>query len=238
MGLKLKREKNVIFLVRLLYAINRILPLSKKAKFKLYLNMEWMFDRLSHEYSFKNYQPDDHPVRKHTRKTILDFITGEQSILDLGCNRGDMSVYLADKAKLVVGVDYDAYAINLAKERYKKENLEFICADAYDYLNKTDTSFDILILSHILEHLDDPESFLKKYTPFFKFLYIELPDFDKTLLNQYRLDNKMPLIYMDADHISEFDRYELKDLLKKCNLEIIQAEYIFGLQKIWCKVTQ
>ena len=147
-----------------------------------------------------------------------------------------MSIYLAGKAKLVVGVDYDQKAIDLAQSRYRKDNLTFVCADAYGFLSRTDITFDILILSHILEHLDDPGSFIKQYAPFFKFIYIELPDFDKTLLNHYRKNMNMPLIYTDGDHISEFDRVELKELIEKCDLQIVSAEYIYGLQKIWCKV--
>jgi SAM-dependent methyltransferase len=235
MGVKLQRKKQPNYLGSFLYKVNRILPLSKKAKFKLYLNLEWVFERFAHEYSFKNYSPPDHPIRLHTKKILLDFIKPEQAVLDLGCHKGDMSVYLADKAKLVVGVDYDQSAINLAKEAYKKDNLTFICADAYEYLNSTDIKFDILILSHILEHLDDPGSFLRKYTPFFKYLYIELPDFEKSFLNQYRKDMGLPLIYTDDDHVSEFGRGELTELIEKCGLQIISAEYVYGLQKIWCK---
>jgi len=40
---------------------------------------------------------------------------------------------------------------------------------------------------------------------------------------------------MDADHIFEFDRYELKGLLIRRDLEISQLEYIVGF-KVFCKV--
>jgi SAM-dependent methyltransferase len=236
MGIKLIRKKKVNYLGSFFYAFNRILPLSKKAKFKLYLNLEWIFERFAHEYSFKNYTPGGHPVRLHTKKILLDFIKEDQTVLDLGCYGGDMSVYLADKAKLVVGVDYNQNAIDLANKRYRKDNLKFICADAFEYLKNTEVKFDILIMSHILEHLDEPELFLKQYAPFFKYVYIELPDFEKSFLNQYRKDLNLKLVYTDDDHVSEFDREELETVIKKCGLTIVRAEYIYGLQKIWCKV--
>jgi hypothetical protein len=213
-----------------------MIPLSKKAKFKLYLNLEWIFDRFSHEYSFKNYIPEEHPVRTYTKLFLLHHIKTTDTILDLGCYAGDMSIYLSDKAKKVVGIDYNNVAITAAKKKYNKSNLNFICSDAYEYLNSSHETFDVIIMSHILEHLDDPESFLKKYTPFFKHVYIELPDFDKTLLNQYRKDHNLSLIYTDGDHVSEFDRFELQDLIKRSNLEIISSEYMYGIQKIWCNV--
>jgi SAM-dependent methyltransferase len=235
MGIKLARAKKKKGLVRFFYLIDKLLPLGKKRKLRLYLNLEWIFDRFSHEYSFKNYAPDEHPVRTNTKDFLLRYILPEHHVLDLGCNRGDMAVYLAQHARMVVGVDYNPVPVNLAKQRYQQANLQFFCTDAYEYLNTTDIKFDVLILSHILEHLDNPGEFLNKYTPFFRYVYIELPDFDKSLLNHYRNKENLSLIYMDIDHVSEFDREELAALIAAANLEIIQAEYRFGIQKIWCK---
>jgi hypothetical protein len=33
----------------------------------------------------------------------------------------------------------------------------------------------------------------------------------------------------------EFDRQELFEILKKCNLKIIDCEFRFGVIKIWCE---
>lgn len=236
MGIKLPRQKPKSRFLQIFYNLNKILPLSDKTKFKLFLNLEWVFDRFSHEYSFKNYTPDNHPVRLHTKKFLLSMLKPEHIVLDLGCNMGDMSIYMAEKAKYVVGIDYNEKAIGTAKEKYKRDNLEFHCLEAYEYLTKGEMKFDVLVLSHILEHLDDPDDFLEKFTPFFDFIYIELPDFDKTLLNHYRKDLGLPIVYTDADHINEFDRDDLAAIIEKRNIRIVFSEYRFGVQKLWCEV--
>jgi len=105
-----------------------------------------------------------------------------------------------------------------------------------EYLNKQEQSFNVLILSHILEHLDEPKAFIQKFKGFFNNIYIELPDFDATYHNHYRVKTGTSLIYTDMDHVTEFDRFELQDLIKSCNMEIVEAEYRFGVQKLWCKV--
>ncbi len=238
MGVKLPRKKKKLFLVRLMYLMDRLLPLSKKRKMNFYLDLEWIFDRFSHEYSFKNYPPDKHPVRTTTKDFLLRFIRPTDHLLDLGCNKGAMADYLSDHAKMVVGVDYDRPPIEEAKRTYNKPNLSFECVDAYEYLNSTHIKFDVLVLSHILEHLDNPGEFLARYVPFFKYVYIELPDFDKTLLNQYRLIQKRTLIYTDGDHISEFTREELQQLIRQANMEIIESDYRYGIQKLWCRVKE
>ena len=73
---------------------------------------------------------------------------------------------------------------------------------------------------------------------FFKFIYIELPDFDKNYINQYRKDFDMPLIYTDSDHVTEFDRFDLKAIIESNDLTIIHSFYIHGFQKLWCQVNQ
>ncbi len=236
MGVKLERKKPRILLLTILYRLHKILPLSKRTKIRLYLDLEWIFDRLAHEMSFVVYKPNDHPWRYFTKKTILNHIDSTNRVLDLGCNLGDISFMIAEKAKAVVGIDYNEKAIHTAKERYQKENLTFLHAEALDYLKNNTEKFDTLILSHILEHLDDPKGFLLSFKDYFERIYIELPDFDRYYLNHYRKDLNCKLIYSDDDHITEFDRYELRDLLKECKIEVFEAEYIYGVQKLWCRV--
>jgi len=214
------------------------LPLNQKAKFKLFLDLEWIFDRLSHEMSFKYYSHAEHPFRQASKKFILDNISDKDTVLDLGCNLGDISAMIAENAKEVIGIDYNKVAIEKAKQKYTKENLKFYNVEALEFLKNNSIHFDILILSHILEHLDNPKDFLINFKNYFKQIYIELPDFDRVHLNHYRKDLGVSLIYSDDDHVTEFDRDELKTLLNECNIKIVKEEYRFGVQKLWCETTQ
>lgn len=96
--------------------------------------------------------------------------------------------------------------------------------------------YDVLILSHILEHRDNLAQFLLDYKNYFHFIYIQVPDFDRGYLNHYRHDLKMNMIYTDNDHVGEFNRYELSELLSSCVIGIAEAEYRYGVQKLWCQV--
>ena len=236
MGIKIKRKKAKNIWLSFIYQANKILPLSKRAKFKLYLNMTWISERLAHEMSYKNYTQEAHPFRLSQKQAIVKHIDENFTVLDLGCNTGEITFMAAEKAKKVIGIDRDGLAIEKAKATYKRSNLEFFCADALEFLKTNQEHFDVLILSHILEHLDNPKEFIDTFKSYFRFIYIEVPDFDKTHLNHYRRDLNMQLIYTDDDHVSEFDRYELANLLRECNIEIVEAVYILGLQQLWCKV--
>lgn len=236
MGIRLPRVKNIPLFLKIVYAMDKIALLNNTWKFKFFLNCEWIFDRLSHEYSFKILNIDTHPVRVYTKKYLLSKIEKKMNVLDLGCHEGKMSNYLADHTKMVVGIDNNKEAIQFAQKQFKKDNLQFVHADALDFLKTTKEKFDVLILSHILEHLDEPMQFLNVFAPFFQYIYIELPDFDKTNLNNYRKLLNMNLIYTDMDHVSEFDRDELDDILKQCGLKIEEASHRYGLLRYWCKI--
>jgi ubiquinone/menaquinone biosynthesis C-methylase UbiE len=237
MGIILKREKRRHFLLSVIYRLSKLPFLKQKTKFKLFLDLEWIFDRLAHEKSFKLYSANKHPIRLFTTNFIFQYLTPEQTVLDLGCKYGDIAYILAEKAKKVVGIDFNAVAIETAKTLYAKSNLVFEVGDALHFLEKNTEKFDVLILSHILEHLDNPKELIIDFKPFVEYMYIEVPDFDKSYLNHYRKDFKFDLIYTDTDHVAEYDRIDMVQLLKECKLEIIASEYRFGLQKHWCKVT-
>lgn len=236
MGIKISREKPKNRLLSLIYILEKILPISDKAKFKLFLNLEWIFNRLSHELSFKYYSTEEHPILHYTKIFMLENINNTDVVLDLGCNLGDISFTIAEKAKEVTGIDINKEAINIANKRYNKSNLKFYNKEAREFLKEAPIKFNVLILSHILEHLDNPKAFISDFKDGFEKIYIEVPDFDRYYLNKYRQDLNLPLIYTDNDHVSEFDRDEIKSLLKECNIEVNKEEYRYGVQKLWCKV--
>jgi len=238
LSIKLNRLKQKSWLLRIFYKVAKFFPLSNKLKFKLFLNLEWIFDRFAHEYSFKNYAPENHPVRLFTKKHLLEWIQPNHRVLDLGCASGEMTYWISEKASQVVGIDYNSNHISFAQKNYTRENLSYYCKEAHDYLTTTEEKFDVLILENVLEHIDNPNDFIHKFSHFFDFVYIELPDFDKNYLNHYRKDFQLPLIYTDSDHVNEFDRFDLANLLEKNNLTIVHSFYIHGFQKLWCKVNK
>ena len=123
----------------------------------------------------------------------------------------------------------------MARQNHKRDNLSFVNQDAIEYLKHTDKIFDVLIMSHILEHLDNPSEFLKSVSGSFKRIYIEVPDFEATPLNLVRVDVGSKLIYTDEDHVTEFDRVELERIIAMSGLTIFKSNYSSGLLRVWCR---
>lgn len=84
-------------------------------------------------------------------------------VLDIACGEGYGSRFLASQgATEVIGVEVDAETVERASERFGGDRVSFRCADAgrIDELF-TRAEFDLVVSLETVEHLDDPEGFLR-----------------------------------------------------------------------------
>lgn len=73
-------------------------------------------------------------------------------ILDVGCWIGWYEKHVADRCKLIVGIDIDSKALLNAKKNANLSQCEFIRASAYKLPFKADT-FDLVSMFDVIEHL-------------------------------------------------------------------------------------
>lgn len=83
-----------------------------------------------------------------------------KEILELGCNDGFGTHFVAEFAKRVVGVDFDKNAVELAKQNIDDKNVEFICDN---FLNKTYGEFDAVVSFDVIEHIcpEDEDKYMQ-----------------------------------------------------------------------------
>jgi SAM-dependent methyltransferase len=223
MGVRLPRRKPRNLVASALYRLNRFLPLNHERKLDLMLDLAWTSHRLSIEnaaaagISRKAPNPFLH---KHIKPT--------DRVLEIGCDRGQVLATI-DAAERV-GVDYNDAAI--ASGRAQHPELTLVCGEAREYLERSEP-FDVLVLSHVLEHVDEPEQFLASVKDRFQRIYVEVPDFDWTELNAVRVARGRKLVQMDDDHLAEFDRDELEDMFASLGLSVLDREFRFGLMRYW-----
>lgn len=234
MGIKMNRKKERNLKLSFFYKLARFMPFNSKKKLKIFLDLAWIFNRLAHEETFKTgYKIDT----RHYDAFLLKYINNDYSILDIGCGNGSVieKIITNTQNRNITGIDYNQTSINAIKEKFG-DSINLVCDDLFNYLNNNkEIKFDVIVLSHILEHIENPESFLNRISNISKYYYIEVPDFESNNLNLYRKETNTDLIYTDIDHVSEFDRNELEAIITNANLEILEKEYIFGVMKYWCK---
>lgn len=143
------------------------------------------------------------------RYLMASKIANNQIVLDISCGSGYGSYCLAQTATKVIGVDIDESSITYARERYKKDNLEFLVGDARR-IPCSDHSIDLVVSFETIEHLDqkDQETFLleikRVLKPNGQFL-ISTPDKHRTDL--FSVANPF--------HLKELYYEELTAILKK-----------------------
>ena len=114
-----------------------------------------------------------HQINPHRLSFIKDKITqhfGEfptkLKILDIGCGGGIVSVPLRRMGAEVTGLDASAENIEAAKAYAKKHKLDinYICGSAEEHKDK----YDVVLALEIIEHVSDPEFFIKAATKLIK----------------------------------------------------------------------
>ena len=91
---------------------------------------------------------------------LLPLAQGKR-VLDLGSGEGYGTDLLAAGAEEAVGVDLAPEAVYHARRTYSRPNLRFVYGDIYD-LELKDDYFDLVCSLQVIEHLYEPERFLRE----------------------------------------------------------------------------
>ena len=176
----------------------------------------------------------DHWWFKSRRKYLLDLLKNapkDSKILDIGCSSG---IFLKDLEKLGFSLD-NLYGVDISEKAIDNCRANGI-PNAYvmDAQNITLTeTFDIIIASDCLEHLQDDKQALKNWKSLLKtggIMYVFVPAFMS--LWSYHDEVNM--------HFRRYTNAELKSKMLAENLQILKSSYwnfflflpVYGFRKI------
>lgn len=116
----------------------------------------------------RNYSSNTPSVFDHSARTrkaittlsvlqdVLNKPTKTLSLLVAGGSSGIIDKYLSDHFLRVVSLDIDELAIRYAAKTFQADNLHFLIGDALK-LSFPDNAFDIIVCSHVYEHVPDAD---------------------------------------------------------------------------------
>jgi SAM-dependent methyltransferase len=115
------------------------------------------YDKMWHELSdFLRYNPGARNRRRLVVDAIRRHAPSAQAIADVGCGLGEMIAFLASRMpdRMFTGIDFSPDAIASCRKRFPRQT--WTVADITNA--ELSGSFDAIICSELLEHLDEPDS--------------------------------------------------------------------------------
>lgn len=144
------------------------------------------------------------------------------SIFEVGATTGyNLSLYKKD-GKKVFGIEPSAHNKELAKKKY---DIEMYADTFQNYLKekKEYDKYDLVFLSHILEHIINPMGFIEEVKKFSnKYIFIDVPTFD------YKFSDENFGMFSD-EHVNYFTFESLQNLMYRAGFHLVNARIEFYL---------
>lgn len=125
------------------------------------------FYKTYHDHIFDKRYNSPFWLRRYAHRTlyerILRHVEPGQTVLDAGCGDGSLSLLIARKKAIVTGLDMSVQNVTAARSKSSELCLQatFMVGDAEE-LPFADNSFDLVVSSHVIEHLPDPMKGLRE----------------------------------------------------------------------------
>jgi 2-polyprenyl-3-methyl-5-hydroxy-6-metoxy-1,4-benzoquinol methylase len=156
---------------------------------------------------------------------IAKHVSGGNQILDIGAGLGGFAALARKNGFAVTGVEFEKQQCILAKQLF---DVDLICSSFEEFFKTSKTTYDVIHLHHVLEHLRNPKEVLVNARAILKEngkLILEVPNQFFVLKNEVysrlgRLRFKKP--YNPYHHLYFFSPYTLKIMLRASGFRILE----------------
>jgi ubiquinone/menaquinone biosynthesis C-methylase UbiE len=157
------------------------------------------------------------------RYALAQCFVEDKTVLDVACGEGYGASLLGQKARKVNAIDIDAQTVQVAKDKYQQDNIQFLQGDILS-LSLTDSIFDVVVCFETLEHVMDHDRMIRELKRVLKpggLILISTPD-----KKNYSEKNG----YQNPFHVKELYEHEFKDLIGRNfqNTAYLKQNYLQG----------
>jgi len=186
--------------------------------------------KLSSRFATKAEGEGLHPKHRLMKyhKFFVDNINSNDIVLDIGCGNGALTYDVGKKAKKVVGIDLNKENVKKAKEKYNALNIEYNIGDVTKIL--PDQRYDVIILSNVLEHIEDRIGFLHEIKKLAPKILIRVPMINRDWITLYKKELGIEW-RLDLTHFTEYTLEGFQEELKETGLNLKKYKIQFG--EIW-----
>ncbi len=162
--------------------------------------------------------PETHSEEERIYQYVLSRIPPKAKfIADIGCGNGWLARRLLNLDRIIVSIDVSFRNVSRVLKLYPDENHFGIVADGY-FLPFRDNTFDCVVASEVIEHLEEPQKFVGEL------LRIVAPNGKVILTTPYKEKIRYTLcIHCNKPtpwnaHLHSFDEYKFKNILQDIGL--------------------
>jgi SAM-dependent methyltransferase len=139
-------------------------------------------------------------------------------VADIGCGEGSVIQRLAelDYGEEFVGFEISHSAIEMAERLSYARPTSFVAYDG-SRVPAEDGSFDLAILSHVIEHVEEPRSLLAEARRVARNVFVEVP-------LELNLRTPSQFEWTDVGHINLYNPLLLKHLCQSAGLHIVAEQ--------------
>jgi SAM-dependent methyltransferase len=167
-------------------------------------------------------------LRGQTRLDLLARVgTEARNVLEFGCGEAPLGAALKQRQRCrVVGIELDPKAAAIARKRID----DVYCADVREVVAILDEQFDWIIGGDIVEHLDEPWSFLsdlRRVAAPGGHLLLSLPNIANAAIISDLIRGRFDYVYMGltcVGHLRFFTRRSIEDMLTIAGWSIVSVE--------------
>jgi SAM-dependent methyltransferase len=148
-------------------------------------------------------------------------------VADIGCGEGSVIQCLAELGfgKEFVGFEISDSALGMARQLSYARPTSFVSFEG-TRLPVDDRSFDLAILSHVIEHVEDPRALLFEARRVARSVFVEAP-----LELNFRTPSHFE--WTDVGHINLYNPLLLRHLCESCGLRIVAEQVTCPSRRIF-----
>ena len=184
-------------------------------------------DYISHTNSKRNlFEKAYHVVRKYSLnqklKLINSYSNNEKTLLDFGCGTGDFLEVAKKNSWKVFGIEPNLEARAIANKKVENSVFDVIKLSEFN-----DSSFDIITLWHVLEHVSNLEELVLKLKALLKptgVLIIAVPNYKSYDALHYK---EFWAAYDVPRHLWHFNKKSISNLFEKVSMKVINISPMY-----------
>ena len=160
----------------------------------------------------EQYDTNDNKTRDLDAIATKEVLSGYRfkNVLELGCGTGKNTIWLLDRAERILGLDFSAEMLNIARQKIKVDKVEFKMADLNQKWEVENKFANLITSSLTLEHIENLNHIFsqanKKLVDHGIFFICELHPFKQYLGSKakYETDSGIEELTVFAHHISDY----------------------------------